>query len=85
MTTKKWLALGIYLALAIAALLFPGTKAAGIIGWIFIALPVIHVLEFLLVYKTLAAATGSMAGHFLHTLVFGFVHWLPLRQHQTGQ
>lgn len=80
MTPKKWVALAIYAVAAIYGLIFASPETADIIMWIFIALPIVHVLEFGLAYRILKSAGGSMGNHFLQTLVFGYVHWLPLRK-----
>ena len=82
MNTKKWQALAVYGLMAIASAVFNTTIVVTIVEWIFIGLLVVHLLEFLMVYKVLKASPGPMAGHFLHTLVFGFVHWLPLKKGQ---
>lgn len=83
MTTTKWQALAVYGLMAIASAVFSTTVVVTIIEWIFIGLLVVHLLEFFMVYKMLKAAPGPMANHFLHTLVFGFVHWLPLKKNQA--
>jgi predicted acyltransferase len=83
MTTTKWQALAVYGLMAIASAVFNSTIVVTIIEWIFIGLLAVHLLEFVMVYKVLKASPGPMAGHFLHTLVFGFVHWLPLKKIQA--
>ncbi len=80
MTPKKWAALAIYAAAAIYGFVFASPETANIIMWIFIALPIVHLLEFGLMYRVLKSAGGSMSNHFLHTLLFGYVHWLPLKK-----
>jgi hypothetical protein len=83
MTTKKWQALALYGLMAIATIVFNTTIVVAIVQWVFIGLLVIHLLEFLMVYKLLKTSPGPMAAHFIHTLVFGFVHWLPLKKGQA--
>jgi hypothetical protein len=83
MTTKKWQALALYGLMAIATIVFNTTIVVAIVQWVFIGLLVIHLLEFLMVYKLLKASPGPMAAHFIHTLVFGFVHWLPIKKGQA--
>ena len=85
MNTNKWVALAVYAALAGYGLFFASPGAATIILYIFIALPIIHLLEFAMVRKVLSTAGGSQGGHFLQTLVFGYVHWLPLWKTQSGK
>jgi hypothetical protein len=83
MNTKKWQALAVYGLLAIASAVFNTTIVVTVVQWVFIVLLIVHLLEFFMVYKVLKASPGPMAAHFLHTLVFGFVHWLPLKKSQA--
>ena len=78
--TSKTIACFIYLALIVLALMNPGTQMAQWISWVFIALLVAHFGEFLLKKNVMQAAGGSMANHFLQTMLFGFVHWKPLER-----
>ena len=80
MTPKKLIALAIYAALIAYAAIFASPEGAGIVVWIFAAIVVAHLLEFVLVYRMLKSSGGSMANHFAQTMLFGFVHWLPLRR-----
>lgn len=73
MSTQKLIALAIYAGLAIYGLLFASPKAAEIVMYIFIALPVIHLLEYAMVFRVLQSAAGSALGHFANTIVFGAV------------
>ena len=78
MTQQKWNALIIYAVLAVYGFGFASPGAAQIVLYIFLALPLIHLLEYAMVFRVLQGAGGSQAGHFIHTIVFGFVHWLPI-------
>jgi len=78
--TSKLIACLIYLALIVIWLMNPGTQMAQWIAWVFIALVVAHFVEFLLKKNVMQAAGGSMASHFLQTMLFGFVHWKPLER-----
>ena len=80
MTTTKWIMLVTYLLLVGAAAAFAGTRLSSIITWIFVVLAVIHLLEFALKFQTLQKAGGSMAGHFVQTMLFGIAHWRPLER-----
>lgn len=80
MTPKKWIVLAIYLVLAAVGFAMAGTQTATIIGWIFVVLLVAHVAELLLVFKLLRSAEGSFLNHVIQTLVFGYIHWLPIKQ-----
>lgn len=80
MTHKKWITLAIYIALAIAALLCPEHLIADIALWFFGLLPIVHLLEFLIIRKMLLHVGPSMTHHFVQTMIFGYVHWLPIKQ-----
>ena len=80
MNFQKIITLAIYAALAIAAFVFPGTTIATVAKWAPGVLLVAHLLEFAVVIKLLKQAEGSMAHHFFQTLLFGYVHWFPLKQ-----
>ena len=41
---------------------------------------VIHVIEYLVKRPVFERAGGSMAGHFVQTLIFGLLYWKPLEQ-----
>lgn len=78
--TSKLIACLIYIALIVLWLMNPGTQMAQWIAWVFIALVIAHFVEFLLKKNVMQAAGGSMANHFLQTMLFGFVHWKPLER-----
>jgi hypothetical protein len=80
MNANKWVGLGIYALLAATAVYTAGSTTSQAIIWLFIALGVIHFIEFVLKRDTLRAAGGSMGNHFLQTMLFGFVHWRPLEK-----
>lgn len=85
MNSQKWTTVAIYAAMLACLLLMPGSQAAQIISWVFVALVVAHILEFFMVYRLLASAPGSLLHHFVHTLLFGFMHWLPIKKAQQGE
>ncbi len=39
-----------------------------------------HVVEFVVKRPVMAAAGGSMAHHFVQTLIYGLFHWKPLEE-----
>ena len=80
MTGQKWRVLVVYALMAACALLV--ADAATLIQWIFIVVAAVHVLEFFAVYKLLKSAPGSMGSHFLHTFLFGYFHWMPIKRDQ---
>ncbi len=80
MTVQKWVTLAIYILMLGAIVALPGSTTAQVIAWVFVALAVIHILEFVVMLKVMQVAGGSMINHFLQTLLFGFMHWQPLKQ-----
>lgn len=64
----------------VTAALNPGTRLADTITWIFLALAVIHLIEFFVVFKVLRTAGGSMFNHFVQTIFFGAIYWMPIKQ-----
>ncbi len=79
MSAKAFASL-IYLALIVTALMNTGTPIAHWIGWLFLALLLAHLIEFVLKKDVMQAAGGSMGNHFIQTMLFGFVHWKPLQR-----
>ncbi|NIB41232.1 hypothetical protein HBA55_16635 [Pseudomaricurvus alkylphenolicus] len=49
-----------------------------------LVLAVAHMLEFLVVRKRFEGLPGGGFGHFLQTLLFGFLYWLPLFRARSG-
>jgi hypothetical protein len=72
-------AIGLWVVVLLAAILFP---AISMVAWIvFIVLAGLHVLEFPLVSKKIAdgkCISGSTA--FIKTILFGFTWWLVLKK-----
>lgn len=79
MTNQKWATLVIYILMLVVVIVNPGGSVGGIIPWVFLGVAAVHLLEFALVLAVLRAAGGSMANHFLHTMLFGFMHWKPIK------
>lgn len=72
-------AIGLWVAVLIAAILVPSVS---MIAWIvFIALAALHVLEFPLVAKEISDNKGiSGRTSFIKTILFGFTWWLALKK-----
>jgi hypothetical protein len=72
-------AVGLWVAVLLAAILFPSIS---MIAWIvFIALAALHVLEFPLISKKIADGKGiSGRTAFIKTILFGFTWWLALKK-----
>lgn len=74
--------LAIY-ALALASLLFPLSGTGTALQYAAIFLLGAHLLELLVMLKAVRRYPGSLAVSLLLTLLFGFLHWWPLR-HPAG-
>lgn len=73
-------------ALAIAALLVPLPWGAGpLVQRIALITLAIHVVELLFVFKHVKAYTGPLATSVALTLLFGLLHWLPIKNRQAAQ
>ncbi|RDE24359.1 hypothetical protein DV711_01870 [Motiliproteus coralliicola] len=46
--------------------------------WVAVALWIAHLGEYLFLRRRFAGLAGSALHHFCQTLLFGFLHWLPL-------
>ena len=83
MPAKKYITLIIYAALAVAGFQFSDSWIETVAQVFFIALPVAHLLEYLAVRKIFTQIGGSATHHFVQTMIFGYVHWLPIKQQQN--
>lgn len=72
-----------YVLLVALYFFMPNTLIAQAALWLLVVLAVVHVLEFVLLYRFFVAEKGAMSRHFFHTLLFGFVYWLPLKRKAT--
>lgn len=72
-------AIALWITVVLAAILVPSFST---IAWIiFIALAVLHLLEFPLASKEISAAKGIPGRTaFIKTLLFGFTWWLALKK-----
>lgn len=80
MTKQKMGGLALYALMLVMLIMNPGSTLASVILWIFLALAVIHSIEFIMVFGVLRKAGGSMFNHFVQTFLFGFMHWKPIKQ-----
>ncbi len=84
-TFSRAILLALY-ALAIAALLVPMPWGSGpVVQRIALITLAIHVLELLFVFKYVKAYAGPLATSVVLTLLFGLLHWLPIKNRQTAQ
>lgn len=68
--------------------------AAGILfgsGWIAVTAQVlfwlmafVHGVEFVVKKDVMEKAGGSLAQHFVQTMIYGFMHWKPLEDQQSA-
>lgn len=78
-TFSRAVLLALY-ALAIAALFMPLPWGAGpLLQRIALITVAIHILELLFVFKHVKAYQGPLATSVLLTLLFGLLHWMPLK------
>jgi len=68
----------------VLALFWAPAWLAEIAGWLLGGILAIHVIEFFLKREVMEKAGGSMGGHFLQTLLYGFFHWKPLEDEQKA-
>ena len=73
-----------YAALVLVALLSPNTSVSVGVVWFLGVVALIHALECVLVWRWLREFEGPLAGHLAQTLLFGFLHWWPLRKAQKS-
>ena len=69
--------------------LWLGSLAAWFLGsgWVatagmvvFALLVVAHLAEFFMNYSLFQKAGGSMANHFVQTMIYGLFHWTPIKE-----
>ena len=57
---------------------------AGVATFAFWAMALAHVAEFFVKKSVFEKAGGSMAQHFIQTLIYGLFHWKPLEEQQLA-
>ena len=83
MSAQKYITLAIYAALAVAGFQFSDSWIHTTAIVFFGALPIVHLLEYLAVRKIFAQSDDSATHHFVQTMIFGYVHWLPIKQQKA--
>lgn len=78
-STLKTMCLAIYL-LGIDSALGALPPTLDFFGWVAGALFVAHVLEIPVAFRYIKRYPGPLATSIVLTLLFGFLHWLPLRK-----
>ncbi|MAZ87375.1 MAG: hypothetical protein CL693_07005 [Cellvibrionaceae bacterium] len=71
-----------YALVPLSFLVEPLSSHQTLLLYVALALAVAHVGEYLLLKTKLQKLPGER--HFLYTLLFGFLHWLPLMQAQKS-
>ncbi|WNC74178.1 hypothetical protein RGQ13_09350 [Thalassotalea psychrophila] len=74
----KLLVLALYISPVVTLYIPALIQYQTMLSYIVLALTVAHIGEFLFFQSKLAKLPGSQAKHFVQTLLFGFVYWLPL-------
>ena len=67
------------------AILFTTGWIATAAGWILGLIVAAHLVEFLVKRDVMAKAGGSMAHHFVQTMIYGLFHWKPLEEQQKSE
>jgi hypothetical protein len=65
---------------ALAAIFLGSGWIATIGRWTFGLMLVAHVVEFIVYRSLFQRAGGSMLHHFVQTLIYGLLHWTPIKQ-----
>ena len=71
-------------ALLLAGMIFGSGWVATAANVAFVAIALVHIVEFFVKKSVLEKAGGSMAQHFLQTLIYGLFHWKPLEEQQAA-
>jgi len=75
---SKLLTVFVYLAAFLSFFLEPLSPYSETLIMVVAILAVVHGIEIAMLKKRLQALPGSGAAHVVQTLLFGFLHWLPL-------
>lgn len=68
------------------AAIFLGSGWVETIGrWVFGLMLVAHVVEFVYHRPLFQRAGGSMLHHFVQTLIYGLMHWVPIKERLASE
>ncbi|MEN8158511.1 MAG: hypothetical protein ABFS41_00405 [Myxococcota bacterium] len=67
---------------AVAAVVWGSGWVSSVGHFVFWIMLVAHAVEFFVKRPVMQAAGGSMAHHFVQTLIYGLFHWKPLEDAQ---
>lgn len=80
MGMEKGLVLFLY-TLGFAGIIFGEPWLVEMLQRILLILMIIHLLEFIVKFKLfLEEKSTGMFTHFFYTMIFGFLHWLPIQK-----
>lgn len=79
MSAGKIGCLVLYAVLAAVVVTQAGTTAAMVAGWILVVLAVAHVVESVVYFGLCKQAGGSLPGHLLQVLIFGYFHMIEMK------
>ncbi|MCH2173543.1 hypothetical protein MK489_22430 [Myxococcota bacterium] len=74
----------LYIGCVLAMVFFSGglaTAARWALGLVLAA----HFVEFIVKREVMSKAGGSMAHHFVQTMIYGLFHWKPLEEEQNAE
>ena len=69
----------------LAAILFGHGAVASVASWILGLSLAVHVVEFFVNLPLFRRAGGSLAHHFVQTLIYGLFYWVPIKQRLDAQ
>jgi uncharacterized protein YhhL (DUF1145 family) len=82
-TLLKASCLAIYLVAVVASFVIPSSSATSVLQIVAIILLAGHVLELLFAFGSVKRYSGPLVDSIALTLLFGFLHWLPLRKEKS--
>ena len=83
MDNLKYAVWGLWFGAAAAIALGTGW-VAGVGHFVFWATLVAHLVEFVVKRSVMSRSGGSMAYHFVQTMIYGLFHWKPLEDALEG-
>ena len=70
---------------ALAAIILGSGWVATTGQWVFGGMFVVHVIEFIVHRSLFQRAGGSMGHHFVQTLIYGLMHWTPIKERLASE
>ena len=85
MTRQKISVLFLWVTLGLCVLSSGDSTLLSIGRFVFWAMLVAHIAEFVVMRSVFQRDGGSMGHHFVQTLIYGLFHWTPLRDAQRAE